>query len=169
MKTMRRAGFTLLELLVVLVLISTVAAVAIPAYFARSEVTLENAAILFAKDLRAAQSRSAFVGEETVVELFADGDGYRVVDALGSPVDNPRNELPFERRYSIDAVFRGVTIAAAKAPADRRLSFSARGEPSGQFEVVLRFGEDQRTVCMDPPFGELRILGSTSGWVDLGY
>jgi prepilin-type N-terminal cleavage/methylation domain-containing protein len=166
---MRKAGFTLLELLVVLVLISTVAAVAIPAYFARSEVTLENAAILFAKDLRAAQNRSAFVGEETMVELFEDGDGYRVLDALGSPVDNPRNELPFERRYSIDAVFRGVTIAAAKTPEDRRLRFSARGEPNGPFEVILRFGGDERTVCMDPPYGELRILGSTSGWIDLGY
>jgi len=166
---MRKAGFTLLELLVVLVLISTVAAVAIPAYFARSEVTLENAAILFAKDLRAAQNRSAFVGEETVVELFEDGDGYRVLDALGHRVDNPRNELPFERRYSIDAVFSGVTIAAAKAPEDRRLRFSARGEPNGPLEVILRFNGDERTICMDPPYGELRILGSTSGWIDLGY
>lgn len=166
---MRKAGFTLLELLTVLVLISIVAAVAIPAYFSRSDVTLENAAILFAKDLRAAQNRSAYVGEETFVELLGDGDGYRVLDVLGNPIDNPRNELPFERRYSVDAVFRGVTVAAAKAPDDRRLRFTARGEPSGPIEVTLRFGDDQRTVCMDPPYGEIRILGSTSGWVDLGY
>ena len=166
---MRRAGFTLLELLVVLVMISIAAAVAIPAYFSRSDVTLENAAILFAKDLRAAQNRSAYVGEETVVELRPDGDGYRVLDVFGSPIDNPRNELPFERRYSVDAVFRGVSISATKVPDDRRMRFSARGEPSGPIEVTLRFRDDERTVCMDPPYGEIRILGSTSGWIDLGY
>jgi prepilin-type N-terminal cleavage/methylation domain-containing protein len=166
---MRKGGFTLLELLVVLVLLSTVAAVAIPAYFSRSDVTLENAAILLAKDLRAAQNRAAFRGEETVLEVFEDGDGYRVLDALGHAVTNPRNDLPFERVYSVDAVFRGVTVSAANLPADRCLRFSARGEPSGPIEVVLRFGEDQRTITMSPPFGEIRILGSTSGWVDLGY
>src|SRR5262245_48820577 len=164
---MRKAGFTLLELLVVLVLISVAAAVAIPAYFSRSDVTLENAAILFAKDLRAAQNRSAYVGEETVVELLTNGDGYRVLDVMVHPVDNPRNELPFERRYSVDAVFRGVTIAAAKTPGDRRLIFSSRGEPDGPIEVVLRFRDDERTICMEPPYGEIRILGSTSGWIDL--
>ena len=45
--------------------VTSAAGLAIPAYFGRSEVTLENAAILLAKDLRAAQNRSAFMADVT--------------------------------------------------------------------------------------------------------
>ena len=55
----RRRGFTILELLAVVLLISMVAAVTIPAFFQDANVTLENASILLARDLRAAQNRSA--------------------------------------------------------------------------------------------------------------
>ena len=166
---MKKGGFTLLELLIALVLISVIAALAIPAYFGRSEITLENAAILLAKDLRAAQNRSAFMAEETIVELLEDGDGYRMVDSLGKPVDNPRDNMAFERRYSIDAVFRGVSIVADDLGSNGRLSFNERGEPDEPMQLTLRFGDDERTVRVEPPYGEIHLIGSTSGWVDNGY
>ena len=55
-------GFTVLALLVVLVSLSLVAATSVRWYFSRDEVTLENAAVLLARDLRAAQHRSIFLG-----------------------------------------------------------------------------------------------------------
>jgi prepilin-type N-terminal cleavage/methylation domain-containing protein len=166
---MRKGGFTLLELLVSLVVIAVIAALAIPAYFGRSEITLENAAVLLAKDLRAAQNRSAYLGEPTRVIFLDGGDGYHVLDALGMPIDNPRNELPFERRYSIDAVFRGVTIAAVELDGETALVFDQHGEPAGHARITLTFDGDERTLLMTPPYGKIEILGSTSGWTDLGY
>jgi len=165
---MRRGGFTLLELLIALIAISVIAAVAIPAYFSRSDVTLENAAVLLARDLRAAQNRSAYLGEETRVQFLPDGDGYLVMNQLGKPIDNPRNELPFERRYSVDAVFRGVVIQAFHHAGDA-IVFDEHGEPDGPATITLTFGDDERTIRMSPPYGSIEILGSTSGWVDLGY
>ncbi len=166
---MRRGGFTLLELLLVLLLISFVAAAVIPAYFSRSDVTLENAAVLLAKDLRAAQNRSAFMGEATVVEFLPDGDGYRVLTKEGRPVDNPRNELPFERRYSIDGVFRGVVIREVHLEHGRRLEYDDRGEPKQAGRIVLTFGNDTRVITVNPPYGHIAVLGTSSGFVDLGY
>lgn len=166
---MRRGGFTLLELLLSLIAISVIAALAIPAYFGRSEVTLENAAVLLARDLRAAQNRSAYMGEPTRIEFLEDGDGYRVLDELGKPIENPRNELPFERRYAVDAVFRGVEIFRVDLKGADALTFNKHGEPSGPANLMLRFGEDERTVMLTMPYGEIEILGSTSGWIDLGY
>jgi prepilin-type N-terminal cleavage/methylation domain-containing protein len=165
---MRKGGFTLLELLVSLVVISVIAALAIPAYFGRSDVTLENAAVLLAKDLRAAQNRSAYLGEITRLEFLDGGDGYRVLDVFGKPIDNPRNELPFERRYSVDAVFRGVTVAAVDH-AGAAILFDEHGEPDGPASITLRFEDDERTIRLTSPSGAIEILGSTSGWVDLGY
>lgn len=166
---MRKSGFTLLELLISLVVISVIAALAIPSYFGRSEVTLENAAVLLARDLRAAQNRSAYMGETTRVVFFEDGDGYHVLDTFGKPTENPRNELPFERRYSIDAVFRGVRIASVELDGETALIFDERGEPTGPARITLEFDGDERTILLSPPYGEISILGSTSGWVDRGY
>lgn len=165
---MRRGGFTLLELLISLMTIAVVASVAIPFYFSRPDVTLENAAILLAKDLRAAQNRAAFLGEETILEILPDGDGYQVLDRHGAPVDHPRNQLPFERRYGIDAVFRGVHIDRVDFGGDRRLVFGPRGEPREAVSLVLRYGDDERRVLVDPPYGHVTIVGSTSGWIDVG-
>ena len=52
-------GFTLLELLIALIAISVIAAVAIPAYFSRSDVTLENAAVLLARRARRRATEAA--------------------------------------------------------------------------------------------------------------
>ena len=165
---MRRSGFTILELLISLMTIAVVASVAIPFYFDRPDVTLENAEILLAKDLRAAQNRAAFLGEETTLEIFPDGDGYLVRDHRGVPVDHPRNELPFERRYSIDAVFRGVHITRVDFGGDRKLTFGPRGEPQEAVSLVLRYGNEERRVVVDPPYGHVTIVGSSSGWIDVG-
>lgn len=166
---MKKEGFTLLELLVALVLISLLAAIAIPVYFGRGEVTLENAAILLAKDLRAAQNRSAFLSETTMVEPLAHGDGYRIMDSDGLPVDNPLNQLPFERRYSVDGVFRGVVVSAFELGPDGRLAFDERGMASESGHFTLRYGDDERTVLITAPHGQIQVLGSTSGWIDRGY
>ena len=166
---MRKGGFTLLELLIALTLITVAAALAIPAYFGRGDVTLESAAVLLAKDLRAAQNRSAYLAQSTFFELLPEGDGYRVLNAAGEPVDNPRNELPFERVYSIDAVFRGVRIVDADLGEDGRLEFNERGEPNRTIWIKLRFEDDTRMIEMTRPYGQIRVLGSTTGWMDQGY
>ena len=146
-----------------------IAAVAIPAYFSQSDVTLESAAVLLAKDLRAAQNRAAYTGDATRMEFLPDGDGYLVFDGEGRPVDNPRNELPFERRYSIDAVFRGVRITDVELGERTALQFDGRGDPDGPIRVTLQFDGDERVVTLVPPYGEIELIVSTSGWIDLGY
>ncbi|MCZ6598601.1 MAG: type II secretion system protein [Planctomycetota bacterium] len=166
---MRREGFTIIELLLALVVISLVAALSIPAYFARSEVTLENAAVLLARDLRSAQNRAAFRGRRTVVEMFPDRDGYQVLDQTGRPVTNPRTSEAFVRRYSIDGVFRGVEVLNVDFGGDRRLVYDENGQPGEAGEVTLGFDGDTRVVRVSAPGGRITILGTTSGWVDLGY
>jgi len=146
MPTLRRAGFTIPELLVALVAIAIVAGIAIPMHFARAEVTLENAGVLLARDLRAAQNGAAYHGRSLRVDFDDDGGGYRVLDPRGQVVEHPRTGEPFVRRYDRD---RGFALESGR--------------------LVLVYGGDTRELLVERYTGEVILVGSTSGWVDDGY
>ena len=83
-------GFTVLALLVVLVILSLAAATSVRWYFSREEVTLENAVVLLARDLRAAQHRSIFLGRPGRLHFLPDGSGYMLLDEQGNLAQNPQ-------------------------------------------------------------------------------
>ena len=161
-----RRGFTLLELLLVLVLLSLCAATTVRWYFSHAEVTLENAAILLARDLRAAQHRSIFLGERSRFVFLSDGAGYTVLDSAGEPAHHPQTDEPFLRIYSDDGVFHGVRILEAVAGGDHTLDIDARGMPLEDLAVTLAYRDEKRTLLLDRKSTEITLVGSTSGWVD---
>ena len=160
-----RRGFTILELLLFLFVLSLLAAITVRYYFSRAEVTLENAAILLARDLRAAQHRSIFLAEPSHVVFLPEGDGYVVTDALGALAKNPQTDQIFERLYPRDGVFKGVVVLEAAAGDDRTLVIDLRGLPTEELQVTLGYQDERRKILMDRT-GRLAIEGSTSGWVD---
>ncbi len=160
-----RAGFTALELLLTLVLFAFVAATSIHVYFAQADVTLENAAILLARDLRAAQHRSTYTGEQSLFYFVASGDGYLVTGPDGEVVHNPQTDEPFERSYSRDGVFRGVRIdGVLAADGDRILVYDALGMPLEDVEIRLVYRGSTRVVQVEQESGRILVLGSTSGF-----
>ena len=162
-------GFSLLGLILWLVGLSTVAAIAVPMFFERSIVTLENGAILLASDLRAAQNRAAYSGQVLFMRFFEDGDGYEVVDQSSEPITDPRTGRPFVRHYSIDGVFEGVRIGELQLNDGRTLVFSKTGETSSPLRCVLEFEGDKRHLVAARKTGIVTIEDSTSGFSDDGY
>jgi hypothetical protein len=135
-------------------------------YFSHAEVTLENAAILLARDVRAAQHRSIFLGERSLFVFLSDGSGYSVLGADGDPAHNPQTEEPFLRVYSDDGVFNGVSVLAADAGGDRTLEIDGRGLPLEDLAVTLGYHDERREILLDRTTSAITIVGSTSGWVD---
>jgi prepilin-type N-terminal cleavage/methylation domain-containing protein len=162
-----RDGFTLLELLVVLLVMSFAAAFTVRHYFAQPDVTLENAAILLARDLRAAQHHSLLMNEPSLVLFLPDGAGYVVTDKPGNVIENPMTGETFVRSYPDDGVFDGVRVVAARSGDDRTLEIDKRGMPLEDLEVTLGFGGEERTVQFEAKSGALTVVGSSSGWIDL--
>lgn len=159
-------GFTLLELLAVLVILSLCAATTVRWYFSNADITLEKAAVLLARDLRAAQHRSTFLGEPGRFVFLPDGEGYAVTDTLGVITHNPQTDEPFTRVYAEDGVFIGVRVVEVLAGDDRTLEIDKRGLPVEDLSVTLEFDGEQRTVLLDHRSGVITIVGSSSGWVD---
>ncbi len=164
----RRSGFTIIELLIVLALLSFTASVGIPAYFARPSVTLDNAAKLLAKDLREVQNRAALYEETLEIRFAEDGSGYAATDRSGQALISPYGMGDFLRYYPGDAVFRGVGIKSVNAGGDRVITFSAEGRPVEAAEIILEFRGEERAVLIRERSGLLAIDGLDEPWIDLG-
>lgn len=149
----------------VLMILSAVAGIAVPAFFTRPSVTLDNACRLLAKDIRIAQNWAAFQHIPIRVEFREDGDGYRVVDAAGAPLPNPYDDGTFGRKFSHDGVFEGVTVTRVVI-GEGALVFNALGMVEEGGHVVLSFRGDARILSFESGMGNLRVLGGREPWSD---
>ena len=164
-----RRGFSLPDLLVSLTAIAFASALAIPAYFANPKITLENAGILLAHDLRAAQNRAAYFGEPCNFEFLEEGKGYRVTDKEGDVLIHQATQLAFLRFYPEDGVFEGVEILEVEANGDRVIPFDAQGRPMEDARITLGYRGERRIVELTRGSGSVKLIGSTSDFVDRGY
>jgi type II secretion system protein H len=153
----RREGFTLLELLIVLALITVIAAISTWAYFARPEVTLDNAIRLLARDLRIAQNRAILLRRPVSLVFAPDGDGYRIVDETGATLpDRPEFER-VERRYSRDAIFEGVKVLRSGLAAEGRIQFPCDGREPPPGRIMLSYREETRTLEIEHGTGRILL------------
>lgn len=158
---MARGGFSLLELILTLALITVLATVSIWAYFARGEVTLENAARLLVDDLHVAQSRAMFLRAPVEVRFDADGLGYRICDATAS-AHTGIQELEFSgRRYGADAVFEGVCVQGLRGADERLVRFDAKGNAAQAAWITLGYRGETRTIQVDVVAGVALVVDAS--------
>lgn len=135
-----RSGFTLLELILALVVLTTVAVVAIAMHFDRPEVSLARASRLLSADLRTLQSRAICENRPAAVRFDKDGRGW-------TPLP-PDDDLP-PRLLGADAIFEDVRLAPACLPSDGVLVFDARGTPDEGLSLRLGLHDHAATVVVD--------------------
>jgi prepilin-type N-terminal cleavage/methylation domain-containing protein len=159
-------GFTLVELLIALIVIGLVASIAIPAFFERSEVTLDSACRLLAEDLRAAQNRAAYLQTEVRIQFPADGDGYMAVDEEGNTLEAPGGGGEFLRKYSRDAVFEGVRISHVECGPMRRIVYDENGRAPEGGKVVVSYRQDSRWVIVHKGDGLVEVPDLVQPWME---
>jgi prepilin-type N-terminal cleavage/methylation domain-containing protein len=137
-------GFTILELLITLLVITLTATFSIWAYFSRAEITLVRAAQLLVEDLRMAQMRAA-CNHTQVDVVFDRAEGCYHVVGVDDPV-LPSATTP--RCYPVDAVFEGVRISDDNLGRPALIRFDARGRVAYTARVTLSYRGDSRTVLI---------------------
>ena len=142
--------------------------VAIPAFYARPAVTLDNAALLLAHDLRYAQNEAAILQLDTRVVFREDGDGYELVTATGRPLPNPVGGGNLLRKYSRDAIFEGVRIVSVEGLEEGTLSFGANGFCLGRADIELHYEDEVRVLHIAKNSGMIEIEGLHRAWSDDG-
>lgn len=152
-------GFTIFELIVVIVIVTFTAAVSIWAYFARPEVTLDNAARLLVRDMRIAQARADLLHSPVTLVFHEEGDGYRIVDGTGDGMNTSLSSERIERRYSRDAVFEGVSILPLGLAAQGKVVFESERPKPATGSITLSYRRATRIVELEPGSGHAHMTG----------
>ena len=150
-----RAGVSVVVVLLSLLAVGLVAVIAIPAYFNRPEVTLDNACKVFARDLRSLQNRAAL--DKVGVRLVFGRDGWRALDTSGDPIAGIGESEVVDRHFSRDGVFEGVTVERVDAGPDNAVGIDARGLIDDPAEFELAFRGERRLVRIYRGSGEVTV------------
>jgi len=141
----RAAGFTLVELMIVLVIVATVGAVALPRFArATARQQLDAAADRVAADLELARTRARAASQSLTVSYSTADDHYRMNAVGGDAKTVELDEPPY-----------GVDLIKVKFGTDASVTFNGYGVPSSSGAIVLESNGHTMTVTLDPN-GEVR-------------
>lgn len=151
-RTNSRHGFSLLELVLVLAIIATMAAIAAPRYAASAvRYRADLAARRIVADLALAQSTAKANSSSRRVKFFVNSDQYRLFDLQPLDGDSSYYNINLsERPYEAD-------ITSVDFGTDDQIIFDGWGVPDSGGTVVLTVGSEQRTVVVDGETGKATI------------
>lgn len=145
----RTRGFSMIELVIVLVIIGVTAAIAVPRYANSIQRTkVDGAARRMAADIERLRDRARAQGREQ--RLYVATAGYVLV-----MTDDAGNTVKQQVDLSIDPYGVGVKPAVLT---DRGLTFDSLGRASEALLVYVTNGEASRGVMFDPVAGRATVF-----------
>ena len=151
-RTSLKIGFSLLELVVVLAIITTLAAIAVPRYqMSLARYRADLAARRIVVDLTYAQTSAKAASSSQHVIFYANEERYELVGI--SPLDGDAGQYTIrlsEKPYEAD-------ITSADFGGDAQITFDGWAMPDSGGAVIINVGSEQRTITVDAETGRASI------------
>jgi len=148
----RGRGFSLLELVLVLAIIATLTAIAVPRYqTALVRYRADLAARRIVADLALAQSNAKASSSSRSVVFSISNNNYQMPDL--PPLDGTAGSYIVElseKPYEAD-------ITSADFGGDQQIIFNGWGIPDSGGSVIITIGSEQRTVIVDAESGKAKV------------
>jgi len=159
-----RPGFTLVELLIVIVLLGIVGGLALPMLGDSKQLQLREAARLLAADIEFTQNESIAHGDDPRMIKFDTANNQYWIAPASAP-DTPITDIVLQEPYLVSlgsgraAGVGLVTIQSIDLSGDDELRFDAYGSPdqTGPATITLSAGTSTLTIQVAPGSGEVTI------------
>lgn len=151
-------GFTIVELLIVVVILSIVALTAIPMMSSAASIQIRSAANIIAADIEYARSMAISRGQNHSVEFDKDTDSYKIVDQGGTVIQHPvKKGFPYEMNFRTESRLSRVDITNASFGGIQKVTFDCLGSPDSGGTVNLQAGGISSTITVEPVTGFVSI------------
>jgi prepilin-type N-terminal cleavage/methylation domain-containing protein len=153
-----RRGFTLVELLIVLVILSIVGLTAIPMMSSAADIQIRSATNMIAADIEYARSMAISRGQDYSVVFDKDADSYKIVDPNGTVIQHPvKKGFTYEVNFRKESRLSRVDIASADFNGTQTVTFDCLGSPVNGGSVSLQAGAVTATISVEPVTGFISI------------
>jgi len=162
----RDRGFTIIELMIVLVILGIAAAIAVPMMSSAASMQLRSAVNMVAADLEYAKSMSIATGQYYRVAFDTAQNRYEVQDPSGAVIQHPVSKKNYVVSFGDDGRLNQVTIQSVTsgAAALSEVCFDYLGTPrsstaelANPVVVTLQAGGATRTVTVAAVTGFISV------------
>lgn len=161
----RSGGFTLVEMVLVVVILAIAAMMAIPFATSGTSTQLKGAATIIASDLEYAKSMAISQGQKYWVDFDENSESYSIKDVNGAIINNPvKKGFGYTVNFAADSRLNRVDITSADFDGTDTVGFNYLGSPfnGGDADlnsgtITLTAGGGTMTVNVEPVTGYITI------------
>lgn len=153
-----RKGFTLIEIIIVVVILAIAAMTAIPMLSSGGSVQVRSAANMIAADLEYAKSMSISRGQNYSVVFDKSAESYSIKDQSDAVIPHPvKKGFPYTINFKNDGRLSKVDITNVDFNSTDRVKFDCLGSPDNGGTISLSAGGPTATITVEPVTGFITI------------
>jgi len=155
-----RAGFTLVELIVVMVIMAIAAAIIVANATGTDDVRAISAAKMVAMDMEYAQN-VAVTHQAPVTVAFNTGAGTYTLSNASGPLIHPMSKAAYTIDFPAMSGFSNVGIASANFAGGPSVTFDEFGSPDAPGGVTVQAGPYTYLISVTAATGKITVTNTT--------